>query len=397
MKNKSKKALLLVLLAIALSSCKANKSITLSGEAYENYLKDKEKIERIESLEEAIKENYLYEVDEKNLEEGVYKGLFQSLGDPYSEYYSKSEFKKLREQTSGEFGGIGVTVTAEKEDFITVVAPIKGTPGDRAGIKAGDKIIEINGERYTGEELSKAVENMRGEPGKEVKIVVRRYSDDKNYEDIDMTIIREIIKVESVHKGMIDDKLAYLRISSFDEKTDEDFKKALIDLEDQGAKGLVIDLRNNPGGLLNSVVNIADYLLPKGVIVSTEDKKGTKDVQESDAKMDEIPLVVLVNKGSASASEILSGAIKDYQRGEIIGTKTFGKGIVQRIFNFGEEGFKLTVSEYKTPKDVKIHKVGVEPDIVIELDENSEGIGLEHKDTDNQLQKAIEVLGEKVK
>lgn len=392
------KLIALGLLIAGLSGCsvKNSRSITLSGAEYEEYLRDKERIDKIDYLVGAIEENYLYEdeIKEEDLEAGLYKGLFSSLQDPYSVYYTQSEFEKLTEDNQGEFGGVGIQISAQADDFITIVAPIAGTPGDRAGLKAGDKIIAINDEPYFGSDLEAAVDTMRGEPGTDVDITIRRDTED-SFEDIDLTITREIIKVDSVHLGQAGD-YGYIRLSSFDENTYTDFKAALEEVVGS-YEGLIIDLRNNPGGLLSSVVEISDILLPQGPIVSTVDNKGNKVSENSDPSMVDIPIVVLINKGSASASEILSGALQDYDRATIVGETSFGKGVVQKIFPLEEGGYKITVSEYYTGGGHKIHEEGVKPDVEVDLNEGVEGIGLDFLDQDNQLQKAIEIMDENVK
>ena len=330
----------------------------------------------------------------EDLEVGLYKGLFDALEDPYSVYYSKDEFNKLNEDNQGEFGGVGIQISAQADDFITVVAPIKGTPAEAAGIQPGDKIIAINDEPYFGTDLEKAVSIMRGEPGTDVDLTIRREKG-QGFEDEVFTITREIIKVDSVHPDTIGD-FAYVRLSSFDEHTYEDFKRA-VDEAQKTSPGLVLDLRNNPGGLLSSVVSIADYLLPQGPIVSTVDNKGKKLSEESDEAMVDIPIVVLINQGSASASEILAGALQDYHRATIVGQTSFGKGVVQKIYPLKDGGYKITVSEYYTALGNEINKKGVKPDVEVELGEETEGIGIDFYDQDSQLQKAVEVLTEEIK
>lgn len=403
MKNKFTKIFAIILAALLLSSCagsqvkvNSDNSVTLTGDEYKYYMKNKDKIDKINYLTEKIKNDFLFEIDEEKLEAGIYKGLFAALDDPYSSYYTKSEFNKLLEDSSGEFGGIGVVVSAMYGEFITVVSPIEGTPGEKAGILPGDKILMVDGETYFAVDMDKAVDHMRGQPGTDVTLTIRREDKDGDYEDFDLTITREIIKIDSVKNQMLEGDLGYISIASFDENTAGDFKEALKTVKDSGAKGLVLDLRNNPGGLLDSVVTISDLLLPKGTIVSTVDKAGKRQQEMSDANMDDIPMVVLVNQGSASASEILSGAIKDFKRAEIIGNQTFGKGIVQRIYPLNDGGYKLTISEYYTPNDTKINGVGVTPDIEVEMPEASTPMGPENLTEDVQLQKAIEVLNNKI-
>lgn len=403
MKNRYVKLIAVLLSVLILASCaspgvkvNSDNSVTLTGKEYEEYLENKEKIDKLNYLTGKIKEDFLFDIDEDQLDVGIYKGLFSALGDPYSTYYTKSEFDKLLEDSSGVFGGIGVVVSAMDGEFITVVAPIEGTPGERAGILPGDKIIMVDGETYLAIDMDKAVDHMRGEPGTDVVLTIRRENKDGSVEDHELTITREIIKIETVKHETLDDGLSYIGLTSFDENTYSDFKNAINEAKNNNSRGIVLDLRNNPGGLLDSVVKISDTLLPKGVIVSTVDKAGKKIEEKSDAGMEDIPMVVLVNRGSASASEILAGALKDFDRAEVIGTQTFGKGIVQRIYPIDDGGYKLTVSEYYTPNGTQIHGVGVEPDIEIELPETNTPMGPENLDEDVQLQKAIEVLKNKL-
>ena len=386
--------ILLSILLLIVSGCRVStdNSVTLTGAEYDEYLEDKKKIEKIEYLEQAISKDFLYDIDEKNMEDGLYKGIFASLEDPYSVYYTESEFEKLMEDNKGEFGGIGIVITAQSSEFITVVSPIADTPGEKAGILSGDKIIAINDKVYFGDQLEEAVDTMRGEPGTEVKLTIRRLKEDEEkFEDIEMNIVREVIKVDSVRYEPLAD-YTYIQISSFDEHTASDFNEAINIAKDKSL-GAIIDLRNNPGGLLSSVVEISDMLLPKGEIVSTIDKNGNRQAQTSDKSMIDLPIVVLINGGSASASEILAGALQDYSRAKIVGEKSFGKGVVQKIYPLDEGGYKLTVSEYYTAKGKKIHDKGVIPDVEVGLPEDAEGIGPDYLDDDRQLAKALEIIG----
>lgn len=364
---------------------------------YEDLYSVYKRYSKVLLVESLIKETYLENIDENKLIEGQLKGLVQSLGDPYSQYLTIEEYKDMREQTSGEFGGIGVVVTPGEDNLITVVSPIKDTPGERAGIKTGDKIIKVDGQEFTGENMDKAVRVMKGKPKTKVTLTIRRKVNDAKDEIIDLEITREIIKLETVESTLLDE-VGYIHISSFDEHTHGDFLKELKKMEMNNAKGLVIDLRNNPGGLLDSCASIADELLGEGVIVFTETRQGKKSYYNSKKSHTNIPLVLLINEGSASASEILAGAIKDYNRGEIIGTRSFGKGIVQNIRDLSDgSGLKLTISEYFTPKGTSIHKIGVEPDIHVELPEDIKTIGVDNLKEDTQLQKALEILKSKIK
>lgn len=373
-----------------------NKVIIPKGEyeqLYTNYLE----YSKVSYVEDIIRENYLREVDESTLLDGQLKGLVQSLNDPYSQYLTVDEYKSLAEQTSGTYGGIGVIVSPGEDNFITVVSPIEDTPGERAGLKTGDKILSVDGVDYTAENMDAAVRVMKGEPNTKVTITIMRRDKDGVNETLDIEITREIIRLVTVKSSILDDQLGYIKITSFDEITYEDFKADLKELEKRGVEGLIIDLRNNPGGLLNICADIADELLGEGDIVYTETKDGQREYLKSDKAHTDLPLVILINGGSASASEILAGAVKDHNRGELIGTTTFGKGVVQRIRPFEDgSGIKLTISEYFTPNGINIHGIGIEPDIVVELPDDIEVIGVENIDGDTQLQKAMEVLYSKI-
>ncbi|GFN34328.1 S41 family peptidase [Tepidimicrobium xylanilyticum] len=367
--------------------------VILPASEYEQLMSSYRKYSKVMGLENYIKDNYLKVVDEDKLMEGQLKGLFQALEDPYSVYMTEDEFKSFTEQTQGIYGGIGVIVTPGEDNLITVVSPIEGTPGERAGIKTGDKIIKVNGEEFTADRMDQAVKLMKGEPKTKVNITILRKDKDGKNEYIDLEIIREEIRLETVKSDIIQDNIGYIKITSFDELTYDDFKKDLNNLMNKDIAGIIIDLRNNPGGLLNVCVDIADELLGEGVIVYTETRHGERVYERSDKRHVDIPLVVLVNEGSASASEILAGAIKDHNRGILIGSKTFGKGVVQRIRELSDgSGFKLTVSEYFTPNGTNIHGVGIEPDIVVDLPEDIQEIGVENLKEDTQLQKAIEKI-----
>lgn len=347
-------------------------------------------------IEDKLNDEFLGEIDKEKFETGIYKGIMESLDDPYSVYYSEDEFNALQEDTAGEFGGIGIQVSANQNGLIEVIAPMKGTPGEKAGLKPGDFITHINGEQFTADELDNAVKVMRGNPGEEVTISVLRQNESEQ-EVFDLTIKREIINVETVYYEMLDNNIGYVLLTGFQEKSDEELINAMDDLISKDAKGIVLDLRNNPGGLLDVAMNIADYLMDKGTVISVRYKDETlnEDLTTTDGKVD-IPLTVLINKGSASASEVLSGALQDNERAKIIGETSFGKGVIQQVYpiiNEGKkEGLKLTVAEFYTPKGNKIHDVGIIPDIEVELPKDIKIIGLENIKEDTQLQRAIKEL-----
>lgn len=357
-------------------------------------LSSNENFGKVIVLEKYLKENYLYNKDikDENLEAGLLKGLVAGLGDPYSQYLTKDEMKKLSETTTGKFQGIGVIISPDEDGTVTVVSPIKGSPADRAGVESGDKILKINGKDFSAEKIDEASKEMRGERGTTVKILLLKK---KNLKTEEVEIKREEIKIDSVIKNKIGD-IGYIGITMFDEETGKDFVKALKELTREGVKGIILDMRGNPGGIVDAAVEIGEAILPKSTFVTLKDNKGevVEDYKLDDSYND-IKMVVLVNEGSASASEILSGAIRDLDRAKIIGKKTYGKGVVQNVMALPDgDGLKLTTSEYFTPSGKSINKKGIEPDIEVDLPEDIKGIGIEYKDTDTQLQKAIEIINE---
>lgn len=369
-----------------------NKVIVPKSE-YEELAATAKRYSKVSTLESFIRKHYLKEVDEMTMLDGQLKGLFQSLEDPYSQYMSKEEFQDFMEHTKGIYGGVGIIVTPGEDNLITVVSPIEGTPGERAGIKTGDKIIKVDGEEFTVDTMDAAVKKMKGEPGTTVNLTIMRKAKSGKSEQLELSLTREEIRLKTVESEVVDGDIGYIKITSFDDLTYEDFKSALDELESDGVEGIIMDLRNNPGGLLDMCVDIADEFLDEGVIVYTETRSGEREYLNSTKSKTDIPLVLLINEGSASASEILAGAMRDNERATLVGSKTFGKGIVQRIKELPDgSGFKLTVSEYFTPKGTSIHDVGIEPDIEIELPEGVEAIGPENLSKDTQLQKALEII-----
>jgi len=357
---------------------------------------DHEKIERkISNIENIVNQYYLDEIDQAEVESWLYKGLIAGLGDTYATYYTREELKKTNEASSGSYQGIGAVLTQDRTTgLITVTRCYEGTPSARAGLLPGDVIYSINDTQVTGTDLTEVVSMIKTEPGDTVKIEVAREGEN-DYLSFDVE--REYIEIPTVNSEMLEGKIGYIEITEFDTITEEQFKQALSDLESQGMEKLVIDLRNNPGGVLSTVCNMLEQILPEGLIVYTEDKEGKREEYKSDGKNEfKKPLAVLVNGNSASASEIFAGAVKDYGIGTLVGTTTFGKGIVQRIINLNDgTAVKLTVSKYYTPKGNDIHKVGIEPDVEVELDEELKQKVTIEKAEDNQLQKAIEVLNQK--
>lgn len=345
---------------------------------------------------DAIKEKYYFDIDYEKMNTEIKKAIFSSLGDPYTQYMTEKDMKELQKTSTGKFIGIGVQVSVNENGEVVVVAPIKGGPSQKAGIQAEDIIVKVNDEEVKKNDLESTIKLMRGneEVGSEVKVTVKRIVDSKE-KILDFTVKREEITTESVISKLLDNGTLYVQITNFAEKTGADFEKAVDEGISKGAKSLIIDLRNNPGGLLTSVKQVADKLLPESTIMKIVDSKGKETIEKATGKGIDIPIVVLINKGSASASEVLSVALHDNKKATLVGEKSFGKGIIQSIFpinNGGKtEGIKMTVAEYFGPNGTKIHKVGLEPDYKVEQ-KNYSKIGIEHLDSDSQLKKAIELL-----
>ena len=348
------------------------------------------------SFVDAIKEKYYFDIDYEKMNTEIKKAIFSSLGDPYTQYMTEKDMKELQKTSTGKFIGIGVQVSVNENGEVVVVAPIKGGPSQKAGIQAEDIIVKVNDEEVKKNDLESTIKLMRGneEVGSEVKVTVKRIVDSKE-KILDFIVKREEITTESVISKLLDNGTLYVQITNFAEKTGADFEKAVDEGISKGAKSLIIDLRNNPGGLLTSVKQVADKLLPDSTIMKIVDSKGKETVEKATGKGIDIPIVVLINKGSASASEVLSVALHDNKKATLVGEKSFGKGIIQSIFpinNGGKtEGIKMTVAEYFGPNGTKIHKVGLEPDYKVEQ-KNYSKIGIEHLDSDSQLKKAIELL-----
>lgn len=372
--------------------------VVLPEETYIQMKDMYEKYAKQESVMEIAKQKFLYEADEEKMLEGALQGTLKALGDPYTQFMTKEEYASLMQDTEGTYEGIGVYITASDDNKIMVVSPIEDTPAEKAGLKTGDKIVRINGTEYTADEIDQAVGIMKGMPGTSVTLTVQRLKEDGTNDVFDSVITRETIKITTIKPAMLQDGIGYIRITTFDLHTSDDFKDAYMDLKNQGMKSLVIDLRYNPGGIINTTVGISDIFMGEGIVTYTKTKAGEIDYFKSDANAEDLPIVLLINEGSASASEIMAGALKDTKRATLIGTKTFGKGIVQSVNKFGNdgEGIKMTVSEYFTPNGINIHGIGIEPDIEVILPEDAPGYGNEFYDTDNQLQKAVEVLKSKM-
>ncbi len=365
----------------------------ITREEYSKYEKNVGRYEKLEAIEDYVKKVYYKDTSKVDFEEGIIDGLFSALNDPYSVYFNPKEFKSFMELNKGSYGGLGIAISPSKEGNITVLSTFEDTPASKADIKPDDEIIKVNGTRYKAKDIDIAIGKMKGKPGTDVTITILRKG-----KTFDVKLTRANIVLKSVKSRILDkkDKIGYLQITSFDNKVYKEFTQNLNGLLDKDVKGLVIDLRNNPGGSLSEVVKVADRILGEQVIVSTKDRAGNKEVMKSDAKKLNIPYVVLVNGYSASASEILTGAIKDSKSGKIIGTKTYGKGLVQSVLplTYYGGGIKVTIAQYFTPNGSYINEKGIEPDIKVEL---SKDFKVTDEKTDNQLSKAVEVLKSEVK
>lgn len=347
---------------------------------------------KLSYLKKLIDETYLHDVKEKDLNEGIYKGYVEGLGDQYSAYYDKKETKELTESLDGSFSGIGAVMTQDASSgVITITRVYDDSPAKKAGIKAGDVLYRVEEKTVTGKDLDKVVSWIKGKKGTKVNLTLLRGT---NSDKIKVTATRDVINVETVKYKVLENQIGYISISEFDSVTGAQFAKALKQLQKKNIEGLVVDLRNNPGGSLSTVCDILDSILPKGLIVYTKDKNGKKEEYTSDEKHRlNLPMSVLVNGQSASASEIFAGAVQDYGKAEIIGTQTYGKGVVQNLFDLKDGTYvKLTTSEYFTPKGRNIDGKGITPDVKIEYKYNAKD-----PKADNQLDKAVSVVKDKIK
>lgn len=397
---------------------KAESQLSESGGPSEDSGLDMDRVEvKVSQIQEIIDQMFLFDEDKSKVEEGIYTGLMYGLEDPYSVYYTKENYLQLKESTEGIYCGIGVMVSQDRlTGIMTVVKVFADTPGFEAGMQPGDMLYKVDGEDISGMELDLVVSKyIKGKEGTPVTITVLR--PEKN-DYVDMTMKRRQIEVPTVEHEMLENKVGYILVTQFDTVTSGQFKSAVDDLTAQGMEKLVIDLRSNPGGVLDSVVEMLAYILPedemKGMLIYTEDKNGkgeryfskdgkllcesdySKSVNgfpKEDGHQLDLPMAVLVNGDSASASEVFAGAVKDYKWGTLVGTTTFGKGIVQNLIPLGDgTAVKLTVAHYFTPAGIDLHKKGIEPDVVVELDEKLKTKAVVELKDDNQLQEAIKVL-----
>ncbi len=357
-----------------------------------------ETLKKIKLIEEAIDTYYFYDekVSTSNIQEGIYKGMVNALGDPYSEYYSKEELEDVVNSNKGISYGIGAYISINKQSNMAMINGVmEGSPALEAGLREGDIIYEVDGEATQGMSLTQVVSLVKGREGTTVSLKIYREGEGE-FLDVDIVRSRQI-ETTTVESGIVEDtdQIGYLRIREFDSVTVDQYTEAMAELTEYGMKGMILDLRSNPGGDLMAVVEVAKKILPKGLIVYTEDKNGNRKEYTGDDTWElDVPLVVLVNEYSASASEILAGAIQDYNKGTLIGTTTYGKGIVQQIHRLNDgTALKLTISAYYTPSGKNIHGVGIKPDIELEYDYEASV----NEGTDNQVEKAIEILEGKIK
>lgn len=346
------------------------------------------------SFKKIIDQKFLGEIDDKKVLEETIKGYIKGLGDPYTEYMTKEEMEEFTSDVMGNFTGIGIYLTKDTEkNAVIIISPIKDTPAHKAGILPGDIITKIDDISYTAEQLTEASNKIKGEVGTKVKLEILR-----NNSTITFEVTRENIKVNHVESKVLQDNIGYIEFNSFDEGCSKEFKEKLEELKDKNITSLIIDIRNNGGGLVDEAITIADYLIPKDdTLLITTDKNGKEEITK--AKQDvliNLPIVLLTNESSASASEILAGALKDNNKATIVGTTTYGKGVIQELLTLTDgSGLKITTNEYYTPNHNKINKIGIKPDIEEQLNEQAKESIVIEEENDNQLQKAIEVIRKK--
>lgn len=338
-----------------------------------------------------IDKYYLGEIDEEKLKEGAIKGYIEGLDDPYTEYISKEDMKDYLDDTMGNFVGIGIYMVKNTEaNKIQVLAPIKNSPAEKAGILPGDLIIAVDDVTYTGEDMSVVSNKIKGEEGTSVKVEIMRGNETKTFD-----LKRESIKVNPVEGKVLENQIGYIEFSSFDEGTAKDFKAKYEELQKQGIQSLIIDLRNNGGGIVDEALEIADYIADKGSVLLYEvDKNNKEEIKKSENNpIINLPIVILTNENTASSSEILAGALKDLGKAKICGIKTYGKGVIQQVLTLADgSGLKITAEKYLTPNKTEINKIGIEPDEKVELPDTVKNVLLVEEKDDTQLQKAIQML-----
>lgn len=363
----------------------------ISEGSISNIKNSKDITSKLQSYREIIDKYYLGEINEEKLEEGAIKGYIEGLGDPYTEFITKEEMTDYLEDTMGNFVGIGIyMIKNTSQDRIQVLSTIKNSPAEEAGIKAGDLILTVDGVSYSADDMTTASNTIKGEEGTSVKLEVLRENQTLSFE-----ITRKKVKVNQVEGKILTDDIGYIEFTSFDETTAVDFKSKYEELKNKGINSLIIDLRNNGGGIVDEALDIADYMTEKDSVLLYEvDKNGKETVKKSENDpIINLPIIILTNENTASASEILAGALKDLGKAKIVGTTTYGKGVIQQILQLSDgSGLKVTIEEYQTPNRNKINKIGIEPDEKVELPEDLENVFDIEESKDTQLQKAIEML-----
>lgn len=370
---------------------KVKDSTTDSYNTITEVVEDEKVADKLKVIASIVDKYYYEDIDTEQVEQYLYKGLVAGVGDPYSAYYTKEEMEAVTESITGVYSGVGITMSVDNETgYILVVKVNKNSPAAEAGIKSDDYIVAVSGESVVGMDTSDVANKVRGEEGTTVDITFVR-----DGETFTKTLTRKSIEEETIEYEMMENKTGYVLVSKFEVVTADSFSKAIEDLKSQGMERLIIDLRDNPGGSVDVANQLGEYLIPEGILTYIEDKAGNRNDYTCSGKQTwNGPLAVLVNGNSASASEIIAGAVKDYGTGKLIGTKTYGKGIVQTTTTLSDgSAVKYTFAKYYTPNGENIHGKGIEPDIEVELDEVNKTNGYS-KETDNQLKKAIEVLSE---
>jgi len=352
---------------------------------------------KIEKIKGVLEKYYMGDIDYEKATDGIYAGLIDSLGDPYTVYFSPSEYKEFALTTNGNYAGVGSTVTTNSDGNVEFVKPFKNGPAYNAGVLPGDILCEVDGEDVLGMDIDAVVQKMRGEPGTQVSFKIYR---PKDSDYIDLTVVRDNVEEPTIEYEMLEDDIGYIICTAFDKVTEKQYLDAVDDLTVRGMKALVIDLRNNPGGMLTTVTSMLDRILPKNkLLIYMEDKNGNREEYFSQSsKTVDVPIAVLINGNSASASEVFAGCLQDYGVATLVGTKSFGKGIVQSLIPLGDgSAIKVTTSKYFSPLGRNIHGVGFEPDIKVELDKELKTLVEIPKEKDNQLQAAIQCVKEKLK
>lgn len=364
---------------------------TVKGDA----LLDEEVVEKIDEIYSYMNIYYYGEFEKEDIYNSIYSGVMESLEDPYSVYYTPEEYEDMQVSTSGTYYGIGAGVSQDLTTMeVTISKVYRGTPSEEAGLKNGDQILSVEGIDATSVEVSELVQHIRGEEGTTVHMVIYRASTN---ETLEFDVERRHVELPSIEGEMLEDGIGYIQITEFQKKTDEQFAEMVKQLQTQGAKGLIIDVRANPGGLLTTVVNLLDQVLPEGLLVYVEDKYGNRDEYTSDAACLDMPIVVLTDEHSASASEIFAGAMKDYEYATLVGKTTYGKGIVQNLIPLSDgDAIKITVAKYFTPKGNDIHEIGVAPDVEVEYEYSGPEEEDYNKQYDSQFLKALEIMKEKL-